>query len=442
MNTIVANKLEKKLGDRPTTTTNEYNARPDKTMLALRWYGDKDVRVEEVPAPAITEPTDVVVKVTGTTICGSDLHLYHKEIMQLQKGEILGHEFMGIADEVGSGVTSIKKGDRVVASFQIACGKCQFCKEGLTSMCDTTNSSAVQEKLYGKPFAGLFGYSHFAGGFAGGQAEYVRVPFGDCNLLRIPNSVPNEKALYLSDIVPTSYHATVCADVQKGKSVAVWGLGPVGLLACKWSKLEGARRVIAIDQVPERLALAREMECDTIDFSQQKDVVSAIYELEPQGVDCCIDAAAFRYTKTLLQSAERLVGLETDSSEIPNETIRAVRKFGTIAIVADYAAMTNHFLIGALMEKGVTYRGCGQAPVQKYWHQLLEKIKSGEFDPTIVLTHRFSIEQFSDLYKAFDEKKYGIMKTYVQTKFSPAPTPGTPPLSMLKLRELKPVPTA
>ena len=309
-------------------------------------------------------------------------------------------------------------------------------------MCDTTNSSAVQEKLYGKPFAGLFGYSHFAGGFAGGQAEYVRVPFGDCNLLKIPDSVPNEKALYLSDIVPTSYHATVCADVQKGKSVAVWGLGPVGMLACKWSKLAGARRVIAIDQVPERLALAREMECDTIDFSQQKDVVSAIYELEPQGVDCCIDAAAFRYTKTLLQSAERLVGLETDSSEIPNETIRAVRKFGTIAIVADYAAMTNHFLIGALMEKGVTYRGCGQAPVQKYWHQLLEKIKSGEFDPTIVLTHRFSIEQFSDLYKAFDEKKYGIMKTYVQTKFSPAPTPGTPPLSMLKLRELKPVPAA
>ena len=467
MNTHVANKVEKKLGDRPTATTNEYTARPDETMLALRWYGDKDVRVEEVPAPTITEPADVIVRVTGTTVCGSDLHLYHKEIMQLQKGEILGHEFMGIADEVGPNVTSIKKGDRVVASFQIAyvgsawstyspfirdhvrantinlsCGKCEFCKEGLTSMCDRTNSSALQEKLYGKPFAGLFGYSHFAGGYAGGQAEYVRVPFGDVNLLKIPDSVPNEKALYLSDIVPTSYHATVCAEVKKGKSVAIWGLGPVGLLACKWSKLEGARRVIAIDQVPERLALARDIGCDTIDFSGKKDVVSAIYELEPQGVDCCIDAAAFRYTKTLLQSAERLVGLETDSSEIANETLRAVRKFGTVAIVADYAAMTNQFLIGALMEKGITYRGCGQAPVQKYWHQLLEKIRTGEFDPTIVLTHRFSIEEFSNLYEAFDKKKHGIMKTYVQTRFSPPATPSTPPLSTLRSGDLKPVPAA
>ncbi|KAK5075653.1 hypothetical protein LTR24_010004 [Lithohypha guttulata] len=440
MNTIVANKAEKALGDRPTTTTSDYKARPNETMLALRWYGDKDVRVEEVPVPTITEPADVVVKVTGTTVCGSDLHLYHKEILQLQKGEILGHEFMGIVDEVGSEVISIKKGDRVVASFQIACGKCQFCKEGLTSMCDRTNSSALQEKLYGKPFAGLFGYSHFAGGFAGGQSEFVRVPFGCFNLLKIPDHVPNEKALYLSDIVPTSYHATVCADVKKGKSVAVWGLGPVGLLACKWSKLEGARRVIAIDQIPERLALAQDMGCDTIDFSKQKDLVSEVYRLEPQGVDCCIDAAAFRYTKTLLQSAERLVGLETDSSEIPNETLRAVRKFGTIAIVADYAAMTNQFLIGALMEKGVTYRGCGQAPVQEYWHQLLEKIESGEFDPTVVLTHRFSIEELSDLYEAFDKKKFGLMKTYVQTRFSPPPSTGTPQLSTLSRGDLKPVP--
>jgi threonine dehydrogenase-like Zn-dependent dehydrogenase len=307
-------------------------------------------------------------------------------------------------------------------------------------MCDRTNSSALQEKLYGKPFAGLFGYSHFAGGFAGGQAEFVRVPFGSVNLLKIPDHVPNEKALYLSDIVPTSYHATVCADVEKDKSVAVWGLGPVGMLACKWSKLAGARRVIAIDQVPERLTLAQDMGCDTIDFSKQKDVVGEIYKLEPQGVDCCIDAAAFRYTKTLRQSAERLIGLETDSSEIPNETLRAVRKFGTVAVVADYAAMTNHFLIGALMEKGITYRGCGQAPVQKYWHQLLEKIESGEFDPTVVLTHRFAIEEFSELYEAFDKKKYGIMKTYVQTRFSPPPTTGTPPLSTLRQGDLKPVP--
>jgi threonine dehydrogenase-like Zn-dependent dehydrogenase len=299
-------------------------------------------------------------------------------------------------------------------------------------MCDRTNSSALQEKLYGKPFAGLFGYSHFAGGFAGGQAEFVRVPFGSFNLLKVPDHVPNEKALYLSDIVPTSYHATICADVKNDKSVAVWGLGPVGLLACKWSKLEGARRVIAIDKIPERLALAQDMGCDIIDFSKQKDVVSEIYKLEPQGVDCCIDAAGFRYAKTLWQSAERLVGLETDSSEIPNETLRAVRKFGTVAVVADYAATTNHFLIGALMEKGVTYRGCGQAPVQKYWHKLLQKIEKGEFDPTVVLTHRFPIEELRELYAAFDKKKYGILKTYVQTRFSPPATAHTPDLSTLK----------
>ena len=245
-------------------------------------------------------------------------------------------------------------------------------------MCDRTNSSKLQEKLYGKPFAGLFGYSHFAGGFAGGQAEYVRAPFGDNNLLKIPDSIPDEKALYLSDIIPTSYHSVVCADVKEGKSVAVWGLGPVGLYACKWSKLAGASRVIAIDQVPERLALAKDMGCDIIDFSTQNDVVKAIYELEPEGVNCAIDAAAFRYAKGLLQKVERAVGLETDSSEIVNEALRAVRKFGTISLVADYAALTNQFLIGALMEKGITLRGTGQTPVHKYWHELLEKVESGE----------------------------------------------------------------
>lgn len=300
-------------------------------------------------------------------------------------------------------------------------------------MCDRTNSSTVQEKLYGKPFAGLFGYTHFAGGFAGGQAEYVRAPFGDTNLLKIPDSVPDEKALYLSDIIPTSYHSTVCADVKEGKSVAVWGLGPVGLFACKWSKLAGARRVIAIDNVPERLALAKNtIGCDIINFSEQTDVVKAIYELEPEGVDCAIDAAAFRYTKGLLHTVQRAVGLETDSSEIVNEALRAVRKFGSISLVADYAALTNQFLIGALMEKGITLRGTGQAPVQKYWHELLEKVESGEFDPTIILSHRFQIDEFRELYDAFDKKEHGILKTFVQTRFSKEPAEGTPALSSFK----------
>jgi len=380
----------------------------------------------------------VICKVTGTTVCGSDLHLYHKEIMQLQRGDILGHEWMGIVDEVGSAITQVKKGDRVVASFQIACGTCKFCKEGLSSMCDKTNSSSVQEKLYGKPFAGLFGYTHFAGGFAGGQAEYVRCPFGDTNLLKIPDSVPDEKALYLSDIVPTSYHSVVCAEVEKGKSVAIWGAGPIGLLAAKWSKLAGARRVIVIDRVPERLALARDtIGCDIINFEEQTDVVAAIYKLEPDGVDCGIDAAAFRYTKGLLNTVQRAVGLETDSSEILNEALQAVRKFGTISLVADYAATTNGFLVGALMEKGITLRGTGQAPVQKYWKDLLKKIEKGEFDPTIILSHRFKIDEFRELYDAFDKKEDGIMKTFVETRFS-APRSVGPELSSLKAGDVKP----
>ena len=300
-------------------------------------------------------------------------------------------------------------------------------------MCDQTNSSKLQEKLYGKPFAGLFGYSHFAGGYAGGQAEYVRCPYADANLLKVPEGLPDEKVLFLSDIIPTSYHSTVCADVGKGKSVAIWGLGPIGLYAAKWSKLAGARRVIAIDSVPERLAVAKEkIGCDVIDFSKQTDVVKAIYELEPEGVDSSIDAAAFRYTKGLLHTVQRAVGLETDSAEIVNEALRATRKFGSISLVADYAATTNQFLIGALMEKGITLRGTGQTPVQRYWPELLAKIQSGEFDPTIILSHRFALEEFSELYAAFDKKELGIMKTFVQTRFSAPPAKGTPALSSLK----------
>jgi len=440
MNTVVANKAEQYLGDRETTTTPANKTRPGEFMKALRWHGNRSVSVDNVAVPAITEPTDVICKVTGTTVCGSDLHLYHKEIMQLQDNEILGHEWMGVVDEIGSAIKNVKVGDRVVASFQIACGTCEFCKEGLSSMCRNTNTSTIQDKLYGRGFAGMFGYSHFTGGFAGGQAEYVRCPFGDVNLLKIPDSVPDEKALFLSDIVPTSYHAVVSAEVEKGKSVAIWGLGPIGLYAAKWSKLFGAKRVVGIDNVPERLEQVKKFGCETINFSEQTDVVKALYELEDQGFDCCIDAAAFRYTKGLLHSAQRAIGLETDSSEVLNEMVKATRKFGTISLIADYAATTNGFLIGGVMEKGITLRGAGQAPVQKYWKDLLKKIESGEFDPTIILTHRFDIEEFKELYDAFDKKESGIMKTFVQTKFSAPPAKGTPQLSSFRSGDIKPSP--
>ncbi|KAI9731128.1 MAG: hypothetical protein M1834_005321 [Cirrosporium novae-zelandiae] len=441
MNTIVANKLEEKLGDRPVAVAASVTlkTRPNELMLALRWYGNQDVCIERVPVPAVTDPMDVVCKVTGTTVCGSNLHLYHKEILQLRQGDILGHEWMGVVDEVGDEMKNLKVGDRVVASFQIACGNYKFCKEGLSSMCSETNTSTIQEKLYGKPFAGLFGYTHFTRGFASRQAKFVRCPFADTNLLKIPDSVPDKKALYLSDIIPISYHSVVCAEVKKDKSVAIWGMDPIGLFATRWSKLVGARRIIAIDNVPRRLNLAKEIGAtDIINFSEKTDVVSAIYELEDQGVDCCIDAAAFRYTKGILHTVQRAIGLETDSSGIVNECLRAVRKFGTISLVADYAALANQFLIGALMEKGVTLRGTGQAPAQKYWKDLLAKIESGEFDPTIILSHRFNIDEFQQLYAVFDKKEKGIVKTFVQTRFSGPPVKGTPELSSFKEGDIKP----
>lgn len=306
-------------------------------------------------------------------------------------------------------------------------------------MCDTTNSSKLQEKLFGSAFSGIFGYSHFAGGYAGGQAEYVRCPFADNNLLKVPDSVPDEKVLYLSDIVPTSYHSVVCANVDKDKSVAIWGMGPIGLLAAQWSKLIGASRIIAIDNVPERLAFAqKQFGADIINFSETKDVVARIYELEKYGVDCSIDATAFRYTKGVLHTVQRAIGLETDSAEVVNEAIRATRKFGTISLIADYAATTNGFLIGAVMEKGITLRGCGQTPVQKYWKKLLEAIENGDFDPTIILSHRFKVDEFRELYEAFDKKEDGIMKVFVETRFSNPPAKGMPELSSFKEGNVRP----
>lgn len=413
-----------------TEVTPTYKESTTEKILALQWLGKDNVEVNKVPKPQITDPEDALIKVTGTTVCGSDLHLYHGEILQLEKGDILGHEWAGIVEEIGPNVKNLKPGDRVVASFQIACGHCRYCEQRLTSACDNTGPSKLQQDMYGDTFSGIYGYSHFTGGYAGGQAEYVRAPKADFNLLKIPNNVPDEKALYLSDIIPTSYHSVVSAEVKEGDVVAVWGLGPIGLLAANFAKLKGAARVIGIDNVPERLAKAEKIiGIDVINFDEQKNVVDAIRDIAPNGVDSSIDAAAFRYAKSFLHKAQRALGLETDSSEILNEMIQATKKFGTISLIADYVGYANQFLIGAVMEKGLTLRGCGQAPVQRYWEELLEKIETGEFDPSFILTHRFDITEFKELYKAFDLKKGGIEKVFVQTKFSAPPAPGTPALS-------------
>lgn len=416
-----ANLVQHYMGAAETSTTNKYKAKESgEKMKALVFHGTRKVSIDEVPAPAVTEPKDVVLKITGTTVCGSDLHLYNKEIMQMKDGDILGHEFCGIVDEVGPEVTDLKKGDRVVSSFQIGCGTCKFCKEGLTSMCDTTNNSSLQEKLYGSKIGGVFGYSHFVGGYSGGQAEYVRVPFGSNNLLKIPDSVPDEKALYLSDVIPTSFHAVKCANVEKGSTVGIWGLGPIGLLSARWAQIFGAGKVIGIDPNEDRLKLAKDkLGIETINSATTTDINDAIRELVPIGLDCAIDAAGFRYTKGIAHRVQRAVGMETDTSETVNEALRAVRKFGNISLIADYAGTCNGFLIGALMEKGINLRGAGQCPVQRYWHDLLKLVEDGTFDPTIILTHRATIDDIPAIYDSMDKKTDHVIKTFVETRFSP-----------------------
>lgn len=268
------------------------------------------------------------------------------------------------------------------------------------------------------------------GGFSGGQAEYARVPFGNTNLIKIPNDVPNEKALYLSDIVPTSYHAIWEADVKEGEVIGVWGLGPIGLNVCQWLRnVFKASRIIAVDDVPERMELAKsKWGVETIDFSKDTDVVAKVQELVPGGLDRAIDCAGFRYAKSIVHKIERTLGMETDTSEVLNEMIRSTKKFGTISLIADYAAYTNHFLIGAVMEKGLRLIGCGQAPIQRHWDVCLSHIQKGDFDPTIILTHRFPLAQTDIVYRRFDKKEAGIMKTFIETRFSDPPMSGTPVL--------------
>ncbi|KAJ7735554.1 GroES-like protein [Mycena maculata] len=427
----VSNKLAERLSDAPTTVSAEYKPRADgSTMKALAWFGARDVRLVDAPIPYITEPDDIILKVTGTTICGSDLHLYHGEIIQLQQGDILGHEFMGIVDRVGPNIQNIKIGDRVVASFQIACGECSYCKQKLSSMCDRTNTSGLQNVMYGHRDAGFFGYSHFTGGFPGGQAEYVRVPKGNVNLLPIPDSVSDEKALFLSDILPTSYHAVVDTGVKQGDVVGIWGLGPIGQCAARFALMKGATRVIGIDSVPSRLLFATERSgIETIDFSEHTDVVKRLQELVPGGLDVAIDCGTFHQPKMLLHKVEKALMLETDVSEIVNEMIRSTKKMGSCGLIAAYAGYTNHFNIGALMEKGIRLIGNGQAPVHKYWHELLAMIGAGKLDPTFVVTHRVSIDEFPELYESFDKRVGGVEKVFVETKFSSPPSAGAPRLS-------------
>ncbi|WVR08746.1 hypothetical protein IAU60_005804 [Kwoniella sp. DSM 27419] len=430
MQTVV-NAVQDYMGPVPTATDPSYKHREDgSTMRALAWFGNKDVRMVDAPIPDISEDKDVIIKVTGTTICGSDLHLYHSEMMALQKGDILGHEFMGVVDRVGPSVTSLKPGDKVVTSFQIACGTCKFCQKKYSSMCERTNNSSLMASMYGQRDAGFLGYGHMTGGFPGGQAEYVRVPFGEVNCLKVPPGVSDEQVVYLSDVLPTSYHAIQDTRVEEGDVVGVWGLGPIGLCCVKWALLKGAKKVYAIDANPTRLALAKSLgNVVTVDFKSE-NVTKRIHEEVPEGLDVCIDATTFHEPKTLLHKVEKALMLETDVSETPNEMIFLARKFGRIGLIGVYAGYTNHFAIGALMEKGVRFIGNGQAPVHLYWEEILhDYILTGKFDVSFMVSHRVDIEDFPKLYDRFDRRVAGVEKVFVSTKFSEAPGKGFPQLT-------------
>jgi len=389
-------------------------------MRALCWHGKSNVSVDTVPDPSILEPTDAIIKITATAICGSDLHLFDGYQPTMEDGDILGHEAMGIVVEVGSAVTKLKKGDRVVVPFVIACGSCFFCTKTLFSCCDTTNPNAKDaRKLMGHSPAGLFGFSHLLGGYSGGQAEYLRVPHADVGPIKIESDLPDEQVLFLSDIFPTGYMAAENADIEPGDTLAVWGCGPVAQMAIQSAWMLGAGRVIAIDRVPERLAMARTAgRAETINFDEQ-DVYETLNSMtQGRGPDRCIDAVGCEAHETggidaIVDKVKAAVMLGTDRAHVIRQAIYCCRKAGTVSIPGVYIGMIDKFPLGQAMAKGLTLKS-GQTHVQRYTRPLLEKIEAGEIDPSFVITHRLPLEEAPGAYKTFRDKEDGCIKVVLK----------------------------
>ncbi|HZU24517.1 MAG TPA: zinc-dependent alcohol dehydrogenase [Bryobacteraceae bacterium] len=386
-------------------------------MKALCWHGAKDVRVDRVPDPKLLNPRDAIVRITSTAICGSDLHLYDGYIPTLESGDVLGHEFMGEIVEIGK-ENGLKRGDRVVIPFTIACGNCFFCQKSLTSLCDNSNPNRwMAEKLFGESASGLFGYSHLFGGYAGGQAEYVRVPFADYGALKVPDSLTDEQVLFLSDIFPTAYMAAENCEIEGGDTIAVWGCGPVGLLAIRSAYLLGAERVIALDRFPERLRLAREAGAETLDYTQV-DVVEILKEKTGgMGPDKCIDAVGMEAHGTspdaLLDRAKQAVMLGTDRPHALRQAIQACRKGGVVSIPGVYAGFLDKFPLGAAFSKGLTFR-MGQTHMHRYMKPLLDRIEAGEIDPSFIITHRVRLDDAPSMYRTFRDKQDECVKVVLK----------------------------
>jgi threonine dehydrogenase-like Zn-dependent dehydrogenase len=388
-------------------------------MKALVWHGKEDVRCDNVPDPKIEQPTDVVVRITSTAICGSDLHLYDGLMPTMKSGDILGHEPMGIVEEVGPRVTKLKKGDRVVVPFTIACGRCWFCEQTLFSLCDNTNPNHQQaETAMGHSPSGLFGYSHMLGGYPGGQAEYLRVPYADVGPIKIESDLPDEKVLFLSDIYPTGYMAAENANIQPGDTVAIWGCGPVGQFVIRSAWMLGAGRVIAIDDVPERLVMARAGKAETIDTSKENASERLKEMTKGRGPDSCVDAVGAEAHGTnplekVVDSAKMAVKLSTDRPGALRQAIMACRKGGTLSVPGVYIGLLDKIPFGALMNKGLTVK-TGQTHTQRYLAPLLKTIEEGKLDPSFVITHVRPIEEGPNLYKTFRDKKDGCIKVVLK----------------------------
>jgi len=389
-------------------------------MRAITWHGKGDMRCEQVPNAEIEQPTDMLVRITSTAICGSDLHLLDFYVPFMTPGMVVGHEPMGIVEEVGSEVRNFKKGDRVVIPFTIQCGQCWFCKRQLFSCCDVTNAhNKIQEKLMGHATAGFYGYSHMAGGYAGGQAELLRVPWADVGPIKIESDLEDEQVLFLSDVFPTGYMAAENAEIEPGDTVAVWGCGPVGQFTIQSAWMLGAGRVIAIDWVPERLEMARTKgKAETINFREQ-DVYDTLQEMtQERGPDRCIDAVGaeahgWGAPDAVMDKVKASMMLTTDRAHALRQAIYCCRKAGTLSIPGVYAGFPDKIPIGALMNKGLTVK-TGQTHVPKYNGMLLKAIEQGKIDPSFVVTHRLPLEKGPEAYKTFRDKKDGCIKVVLK----------------------------
>jgi len=384
-------------------------------MKATCWHGRRHVEVEDVPDPKILNPRDAIIRITSTAICGSDLHLYNGFIPTMKKGDVLGHEFMGEVEEVGSGVSNLKRGDRVVVPFPIACGHCEPCHREMYSLCENSNPNAwMAEKLFGYSPCGIFGYSHMLGGYAGGQAEYARVPFADVGPLRVPDELDDEQVLFLSDIFPTGYMAAEACAIKPGDTVAVWGCGPVGQFAIKSAYLLGAEKVIAIDRFRYRLDIAHERAgAEVIDY-EATDVGEALREMTAgRGPDACIDAVGLEGHSPgvmgMYDKAKTMMMLETDRPVALREAILNCRSGGTIAVAGVYGGFIDKFPMGAIVNRALTIRS-GQTHVHRYMRPLLERIQHREIDPSFIITHRLRLDDAAEGYRIFGDKEDECLK--------------------------------